>query len=372
MNKESESRFTESILSSWGGYWRYQDYLDYCYLVTPYYPPQDLIEELKNNFEKLLTNYPSGMKVNAQLAAELFEIDSERIVVGNGAAELIKSIMNCFQGNTGFIKPTFDEYPNRYARSSSVIYSVENNNFSYTGKEVIEFFAPKDISNLVIVNPDNPSGNYVKKGEMIQVIGWAMDKGIHIIVDESFVDFVDEHDPTLINQSILDKYHNLYIIKSISKSFGVPGLRLGVLASGDTEMISYIKKDVSIWNINSFAEFYMQIAGKYKKDYDVALEMFREERLYFENRLKSIDHIRVIPSQANYVMVELMGGVSAENLQRRMLIDHKIIIKTLGKKISGSNQFLRLAIRNRDDNNRFLKSIECALMGLCKQEKKEG
>lgn len=88
---------------SWGGYWRYPDYLDYFYLVTPYYPPRELVEELQNNFKVLLEQYPSGMRVNAELAASAFGVSPESIIVGNGAAELIKSMM-------GFIKGKLDSF----------------------------------------------------------------------------------------------------------------------------------------------------------------------------------------------------------------------------------------------------------------------
>ena len=94
-------------------------------------------------------------------------------------------------------------------------------------------------------------------------------------------------------------------MKSISKSYGVPGLRLGVMASGNTDIIAGLKKDVAIWNINSFAEFYMQIEGKYQNDYISALECFGAERSRFAKRLEKTDGLRVIPSQANYIMCEI-------------------------------------------------------------------
>ena len=102
--------------------------------------------------------------------------------------------------------------------------------------------------------------------DVLRLADWAQEKGIRLILDESFADFADEADNTFIRQDLLDRYRGLYVVKSISKSYGVPGLRLGVLASGDQDLIAALKKDVAIWNINSFAEFYMQIEEKYKKD----------------------------------------------------------------------------------------------------------
>ena len=86
---------------------------------------------------------------------------------------------------------------------------------------------------------------------------------MRFVVDESFVDFADvEGEYSLLKNKILEENPHLYVVKSISKSYGVPGLRLGIMASGDTEVIARMKKDVAIWNINSFGEFYMQIYEK--------------------------------------------------------------------------------------------------------------
>lgn len=358
----------DKMLGSWGGYWRYPDYLDYFYLVTPYYPPCELVEELQNNFKALLEQYPSGMRVNAELAASAFGISPESIIVGNGAAELIKSMMGFIKGKTGFVRPTFDEYPNRYTEIETVNYLVESEDFSYSASDLIEYFGKTNISNLVLVNPDNPSGNYIPKGDMMRMISWARDKDIKVIIDESFVDFSDEIDSSLIDQETLNRYPNLYVIKSISKSYGVPGLRLGVLASGDKKLISRMKTDVSIWNINSFAEFYMQICGKYRGSYVKSLEKFKKERNRFVSKLQELGCIRVIPSQANYLMVELLDDLDAEELKQRMLLEQKVFIKTLSKKIKGKKQYLRIAIRNEADNDMFVQKLTETLNTMLSSE----
>ena len=198
---------------------------------------------------------------------------------------------------------------------------------------------------------------------------WAKEKNIKVIVDESFVDFTDEPNPSLIDQDILKHFPNLYVIKSISKSYGVPGLRLGVLASGDENLIAWMKKDVSIWNINSFAEFYMQICGKYCEDYDKSLERFRKERSRFKSMLQKLNNIRVIPSQANYFMVELLNGLDAEELKQRMLIEKNVFIKTLNNKIKGKRQYLRIAIRNETDNNLFIQKLTETINEMIDYEK---
>ena len=280
--------------------------------------------------------------------------------MGNGAAELIKSLMGYLEGKVGFIRPTFDEYPNRYRRENSVDFTPDNRDYSYTADDLMRYFRDKDIQNLIVVNPENPSGNYIPKADMLRLIDWAKEKGIQLIIDESFVDFADEEDSTLIDQSVLSANPHLFVMKSISKSYGVPGLRLGVLASGNSEIIAAMKKDVAIWNINSFGEFYMQIEEKYKRDYQMALVKIRAERERFQDELAKINGIRVIPSQANFVMVELDEGISPKELLKTLLVKHDLLIKELTTKTNGRN-YLRLAIRNTEDNNALIRALKAEL-----------
>lgn len=295
------------------------------------------------------------MAVNSLLASRNFGVHEENIIVGNGAAELIKSLMESFKGRTGFIRPMFEEYWNRFDSNKAVAFVPDNADFSYSANDVIEFFSNKGIENLVLINPDNPSGNYIPKSGLLEIAKWAKEKGINLVVDESFADFSDEQDNTMIDQSILDENRNLFVMKSISKSYGVPGLRLGVLASGNIEAIARMKKDVSIWNINSFAEFYMQIYQKYEGDYAAALDLFRNERKRFVEDLTSISAIRVVPSQANYIMCEIIGNMSSSELTQQLLSKYNILIKDLSSKVG--RPCIRLAIRTKEENVRLAEAL---------------
>ena len=342
----------------YGGFWRYPGLLDFCYLVNPYYPPKKLKDELRASFDTLLTEYPSGMGVNSLLAAKNFGVHKDNIIVGNGAAELIKSLMESFSGKTGVIRPTFEEYPNRYAVEDEVVFTPSNDNYTYSAEELIEFYTCNKVDNIIIINPDNPSGNYLKKEEIIRLIKWTDSQGIKLVVDESFADFSDEPDNSLIEQKFIETYSRLYVMKSISKSYGVPGLRLGILVSSDTETIAAMKKDVAIWNINSFGEYYLQIAEKYKKDYAAAMDKFRVERKRFYNELEQISGIRVIPSQANYFMIEITNGMTAKELMIKLFKNHYLLIKDLTSKVHDGKQYIRIAIRNDADNNKMLEALK--------------
>ena len=358
MFSNSQEEKLLALQKRYGGYWRYPKLIDFCYLVNPYFPPKKLTDEIKANFEVLLTQYPSGMTVNSLLASKDFNVDIENIVIGNGAAELIKSCLKHIKGKIGIIIPTFEEYPNRYIKQNIVKFKPSKNGFRYTAKDIVNYFNDKSINNLIIINPDNPSGNYLSKKEILYLINWTKNKNIRLIVDESFVDFATEENATIIDKEIINNNSHLIVVKSISKSYGVPGLRLGILISGNKDLIKELKKDVSIWNINSFAEFYMQISEKYTKDYKIGLKKIKEERARFVAELSKIKLLNIFPSQANYLMIEIKNKVSSRKLTKLLLDKYQILIKDLSSKIKDSKkQYIRIAVRNTDDNNKLLVAL---------------
>lgn len=344
----------------YGGYWRFPNLLDFCYLVNPYFPPQKLKEELKSNFDVLLGEYPSGMRINSLLISKYFHIDKNYAVAGNGAAELIKSLMRHLHGNVGVVLPTFEEYPNRCAEDRLIKYVPQNADFTYSATDLMEFFAGKSVSTLLLVNPDNPSGNFIPYADLLSLISWSEEHGIRLVVDESFVDFSDGYERnTLLRNDVLSAHPRLAVMKSISKSYGVPGLRLGVLASADAELIEWMRKDVAIWNINSFAEFYMQIFGKYEDDYKQATRHFAEERTRFQKELSAIPWLRVIPSQANYFLCEVLDKYSSKDLLKVLLIKYGVLIKDCSTKsgFDGKN-YIRVAVRGKADNDKLVESLK--------------
>ena len=361
MFEDSDEKKYKALTSRFGGYWRYPHMLDFCYLVNPYFPPKQMLDEMKASFETLLREYPSGMRVNSLLAAKNFSLKQEYIAVGNGAAELIKVLIERHTAKIGVIYPTFEEYPNRAVRENIVSYIPTNADKHYSADDIIAFYGDKEIGTLLLINPDNPSGNYIPYSDLMRLIEWTGKHGVQFIIDESFVDFVDvEGEFSLLHNELLADNPHLVVVKSISKSYGVPGIRLGVLASGNTEIIATIKKEVAIWNINSFGEFYMQIYEKYHKDYLLACKAFREERKLFHEELQQIPFLRVIPSQANYFMCELIGGkYTSHELAVKLLAGYNILIKDCsGKSAFDGGEYIRIAVRDRNDNHTLVEALK--------------
>lgn len=364
---DNEADHYKKLAQRFGGYWRYPKLLDFCYLVNPYYPPEKMKEEMKSNFDTLLTEYPSGMNVNSLLVSGAFGVKQEHIVVGNGAAELIKGIIEewaCDEScKLGCVYPTFQEYPNRFDKDRVVAFKPFREGFRYTAQDLIDYYSANKINALVLINPDNPTGNFIPVPEVITLIDWCKENGIKLLVDESFVDFatLGENEKTesltIIKEKILGRYDKLYVMKSISKSYGIPGVRLGILASSDAEMIARLKKDVAIWNINSFAEFYLQIKEKYDKDYEKGLVRLRKSRERFVANLRKLEYMTVYPTEANYVCCKL-DGISSASLCEQLLAKN-ILIKDLTSKINDGAEYIRIAVRDDADNDYLIKALNC-------------
>ena len=224
----------------------------------------------------------------------------------------------------------------------------------------MEYFSKHKPETLLLINPDNPSGNYIPYKDVLRLASWCRSENIRLVVDESFVDFSTEFPQnTLLRNDILEQFPDMIVVKSISKSYGVPGLRLGIMASADKELISFVKKDVSIWNLNSFAEFFMQIYTKYEGDYRKAALKFQKEREVFKEELMSVPFLRVCDSEANYFLCEVLPPYGSDGLAVRLLNEHNILIKDCStKKVFDGRSYIRIAIRNREDNRRLVEALK--------------
>ncbi len=348
----------EKIQGRYGGYWRFPELRDFCYLVNPYFPTKKMQEEIKAYFYDLISQYPSGLSVQNMLAGKMFNVDSKNIVVGNGASEIIRSIGSVLKGVFGVVYPTFNEYPESIDSKRLVSFTPENVGFSYNLKDLKSLLDKSD--NLIVINPDNPSGHFIPKSEILNLLDYAKLQNKRVVIDESFVDFANNgENETLITQDIIDNYSNLFVIKSISKSYGIPGIRLGVIVSSDIEMMSEFSKKITIWNVNSFGEYFLQIIGKYKSEYQQACLDIRTERNRLYQQLKAVEYLEVTPSSANYFLCRVKGKTEATNLAKNLLNDYQIYIKDLtGKKGFLGGEYIRIAVRNKNDNNLLIGALK--------------
>ena len=346
------------LSSRYGGYWRYPGLKDFCYLVNPGYPGRRLREEMRAVFDELLESYPSGQRVNALLAGKLTGLPEGFMVVGNGAAELIKAYMDTRMGKIGFVYPTFEEYPNRVPENRRVVFTPDKAGFRYSADDLVGFFSGKGIGTLVLVNPDNPSGNLMSRDDVWKMSAWAAKEKVSLLLDESFIDFADEP-YTCLDEDFLVANPHVAVMKSISKSYGVPGVRLGFLATGDASLVAEMRKAVAIWNVNSYGEYFLQICGKYEREYRASCHALAEERNRFAAALGGLPFLTVWPSAANFLLVEVKSPFTPQGISEMLLRKHSILVKACGTKKGFSGRpFLRIAVRGREDNDVLVDALK--------------
>lgn len=197
----------------------------------------------------------------------------------------------------------------------------------------------------------------------MRIIDECRKKDVLCIIDESFVDFADgDIRYTLLDDDLLQTYTNLLVIKSISKSYGVPGLRLGIAASANTEILQKMRNQMPIWNINSMAEYFLQIHGLYANDYLDACDKIAEERSRMIVELEKLRGLRVYPSQANYIMCCIHGKINAKDVANILVKDYNILIKDLTAKDGvPSEKYIRLAVKNRKENDELIQALKSIL-----------
>ena len=264
--------------------------------------------------------------------------------------------MELLPGTLGVIRPSFLEEPDCRDKSQLVTFVPQNSDYRYSAKDLMDFFGEHPADSILLANPDNLSGNFIPVDDVTALASWCGQRNIRLIVDESFVDFsVGFLQNTLLHNNVLEAFPQLVVIKSISMSCGVPGIRLGILSSADKQLVDTMKKMLSIWNINSLAEYFMQIFNKYEKDYCRACEKFIEERDDFERQLKQIGFLRVMPSQANCFLCEILPPKSVAQLVLTMLKCYNILVcDCSGKQGFDGRQYMRIAVRSHEDNAQLI------------------
>ena len=342
-----------------GGYWRYPKMTDFSSFIHPYFPDARLRSELRANFDRLLQGYPSGQAVNSLLAAKDYGLKREYVCVGNGASELIKAYLAEVPGKVGVALPAFGEYPNLLG-GRLVAYPAGERGFRYTAQDLIGFYSENPVDTLVVVNPDNPSGNALSREDMERLAEWTAQRGMRLLADETFIEFTDAGAAaSLLSNATLAANPHMAIVKSVSKACGISGLRLGLLATADAALLAAVVKRLPLWNINSVAEFFLQIFGKYDKAYAAACAKLAEERRRFMQEMAAeLPQLHIIPSEGNYFLAEVRAPHSAALVAERLLTEHNILIRDCGDKPGmPRGSFLRIAVRSAEENNRLLAAL---------------
>ncbi|MBW2366256.1 MAG: histidinol-phosphate aminotransferase family protein [Deltaproteobacteria bacterium] len=346
----------EFISGQHGGYWRH-DFIDHNYLYNLYFPPEDFFTHITGQIHQLVLNYPIGQKDLACLVGDLIAQPPERIVVGNGAAELIKIIAG-IDSKLIVPVPSFNEYANAALTGNVVEFVLEAPSFQLD----VDKFAAETIrckaGLAVVVTPNNPTSLLVPKAQLIRLLKKLADHDCMLIVDESFIDFVRNRDQETLENEI-DKYPNLAIFKSMSKAYGICGIRIGYMLTANPDFAAKVRQGLHIWNINGFAEEFLRLAPQYRQEFIDSCSKVKADRDHFYKQLQAIPGMTVYQPDANYIFCRLPDHVtSGPEVSEKLFVKHNIYIKHCqGKTMPESDRYLRMASRTQPENLRLVEAL---------------
>lgn len=304
-------------------------------------------------------HYPDITYYQLKTAISEFEnINYNNISLGNGAAEVIFNIVRAIKPKKALLPaPTFSEY-------EEAILSVDGEIEYYNLKEKDNFILDdgfisainEDIDIVFICNPNNPTGVLTKSSFIENVLAKSICTKTIVVIDESFLDFIKESDE-YTSKKLLEKYENLIIVKSLTKFFAIPGIRIGYGMYINNDIKEKLNKVTVPWSINVVASEAI-IAGLKNKDYiEESINYISEEKEYLYKRLQNIKYIKVLKPSVNFIMFKLLIDLDL----REELIKRKILIRSCNNYIGLSNNFYRIAVRNKKENEKLIRELEKVL-----------
>lgn len=349
---EPDARYISSL---YGGFWNF-GIKDFCYLVNPYFPPSAFTKRLGLRLDELLRSYPSTNWYISSLLAKTLDLTEDQVVVGNGASELISAITNRYVDNLAIPIPTFDEYVNRAAIQGKRTSLFElGKDFVFDAERFVQHVKKTAANSAVIINPNNPSGTLISQDSIWYLLESLRQLDL-IILDESFIDFCSS-DPKPSAMERLSEFPNLVILKSLSKVYGIAGLRLGYAATSNRDIISTLRRDVPIWSINSLGQFFLEEIGKYQKEFlhSCTAVQAATQTLYLE--LKSVPYLSPFPSEGNFVLCKIQTRFTSSQLTTRLFNEHKMFINDCSGKKGLGDQFVRIASRTTEENANLVRAL---------------
>lgn len=350
----------ETIVGQHGGYWRH-DVVDHRLLTNAHFPTPALIEELGAGFDALVREYPVGHRTLAELAGDAFGRDPDQLVVGNGSSELIKLLVTAARRALIVPVPGFNEYENAAAPELLVRFALPHDGFELDVDAFADAAREARADLAVVVSPNNPTSIATPPDELRRLARELEAIDCRLVVDESFVDFCPDARRMTLEPHV-GEHPNLVILKSVSKVYGVGGIRLGYLLASDREAVRGWRLQLPIWNVNGFAEEFLRILPRHLGDFEASCLQVRAETDRLHDALAAVSGVEVLPADANYVFVRIPEGFSARRLVERLFADHGVLVKDCGgKSMPGGDRYLRVASRTAEHNARFVAIFEAAL-----------
>jgi len=341
-----------------GGYWRHK-FLDFSYLYNQYFPNEQFYSKLAGSLSALIGNYPSGHSKLCKLLSRFYKEDAfkeENMIIGNGASELIRIINKVITKKITIPIPTFNEYENRLSKNKINYFTLpESDKFNLVKENFVKSVKKSKTNVALIINPNNPTGGIIGKDDLIWIIEKL--KGTTVLVDESFIDFSGNRDKFSV-QSLINKYPSLILIRSLSKEFGIPGLRIGYMVTSNKKIKDKMLEYMPIWNINSIAEYFIENFVKYESSYHESIRRVIKDRKEFYDGLTKISYLKPLPSYANFILCKVLKR-SAPGLTKELFNGFNILIKDCAnKKPIERNNYVRIAVRTKEDNKKLIAALK--------------
>ncbi|MBP6730892.1 MAG: histidinol-phosphate aminotransferase family protein [Chitinophagales bacterium] len=341
--------------------------IDACFLSNPY--ATDLFleyftREVMNTgkIRELLEFYPSQNQVIAELLGEFLKVDARKIFVGNGAIEVIQAVIHNFTRKKILINiPTFSSYYEFAKDSVQVVYNTlrKEENYQLNPAVFIAKVKEEHPDTVVIINPNNPDGGYIPFSVLQEILEGLSDIET-VVIDESFIHFAYEGaslEPVSA-VSLAEKFNNLVIIKSMSKDFGIAGVRAGY-GIMSKQRVDALVKNGYLWNSNGLSEYFFRLYARpdFATDYEQVRKKYIAETITFIQELSKLKGIKVLPSKANFVLVEILGNISSMDFVTALLIKYGIYVRTANDKIGLQGQYIRVASRTKEENEFMIASF---------------
>ena len=335
--------------------------LDFCIPVNLHFPPAALVEMIRKDLGEILRYYPDYAEVHQQHIGEMTGLAPETIVPCNGSTEIITMLCQQAAGPIVTSVPTFSRWTDLPEELDVPLYTIRRrreNAFRLEVDEIVRRVREVGAHTLVISNPNNPTGAWLTLDEIKALAGSLQDLDA-VIVDESFIDFSDLESAAAHAADT----SNLVVVKSMGKSIGWHGVRLGYAVASPARAQA-MRARLPYWNINGLAAYVLKTVTSFKREYHESFSRVAEDRAYMTERLATVPGLTVYPSKANYLFVELAHEVSGRTLRDRLLKNHGVMVRECSNKIGAGEQYLRLAVQPRTAVDVLVAALQDELSGM--------
>lgn len=319
--------------------------LDFCIPVNLHFPPPQMIQRITERLPEILRYYPDYAEVHAKHIGDIAGVLPECIVPANGSTEIITRLCHLTRGPILTPVPTFSRWTDLPNELGIPLYTIKHDvqrDFRLEVAELVSRVNELGVRMLVISNPNNPTGAWFDPGEIEELV-LRLPHVEAIVIDESFLDFAALESAV----NLIPRAQNLVVVKSLGKSLGWHGVRLGYAAM-NSRAADQLRSQLPFWNVNGLAGYILKTVSEFKDEFRHSLTLVAKDRTYMLNQLEQIPGLRVFPSRANFLYVELPGEVSGRQLRDRLLEQYGLMVRECSNKIGSSERYLRLAVQTRE------------------------